>query len=87
MPSQILIDQESHWPQIAVKISNFDSASEYYLDIGDGSRIRLLTPNQVLEYHESRVVLLKLLKDDILIDALEVIVEVNGKVAAKLVSY
>ncbi|MBK8505784.1 MAG: hypothetical protein IPL46_28455 [Saprospiraceae bacterium] len=86
-PSQILIDQKSNWPQIAVEISNFDPSSVYYLDIGDGSRIRLTTPTRVLSYHDAGFILLKLIKDNILIDALELAVEVDGKATAKLVSY
>jgi hypothetical protein len=86
-PSQLVIDQVIIWPQIVVEITNFDPASMYYLDTGDGGRIKVSARSQVLSYHHSGVVLLKLLKDNTLIDVIELAVEAEGKATAKLVSY
>ena len=86
-PSQLLIDAKSMWPQIVLEISNFDLYSDYYLDYGNGNRIRVTTPNQVLSYQDPGFILLKLFKDNILIDAIELDVEVDDKALTKLVSY
>jgi hypothetical protein len=85
--SQMIIDQESHWPLVAIRISHFDCESEYYLDPGFGEKRKITQPGQTLEFSHSGTYFVKLIKDHILIDAIELVIDVEEQDKTKLVSF
>ncbi len=85
--SQMIIDQLSDWPLVAIRISNFDAAGDYYLDPGFGEKRRINQPGQTLEFSHSGTYFVKLIKDNILIDAIELVIEIEDQDKTKLVSF
>lgn len=87
LQSYMIIDQECVWPQISLQISDFDSGSDYFLDCGYGAKKRITQARQTLDFDHSGIYLVKLIKDNILIDVVELYVDLEQQSQVKLVSF
>ncbi len=87
LQSYMIIDQECVWPQISLQISEFDSASDYFLDWGHGAKKKITEERQTLDFDHSGLYLIKLIKDNILIDVVELYVDLEQQSQVKLVSF
>lgn len=76
--SQMSIDIDSAWPDIVIQVSHFDKNASYYLDSGNGERTLMTNHRQTLHYDHSGTKLIKLLKESMLIDVIELNVESNS---------
>ena len=72
---------------INLTIDQFDPKAIYYLDSGDGIKKKIASPNLLLKYQDNGVFLVKLLKNNILIDAIEISIPSDEIYAAKIVSF
>jgi hypothetical protein len=85
--SEMIIDQECVWPQISLQISDFDRSSDYFLDYGYGTKNKITQATQILDFDHSGIYLVKLIKDNILIDVVELYVDLEQQSQVKLVSF
>ena len=75
--SQMTVDVESTWPDVLILISNFDANAHYYLDSGNGERETIDKDQHLIRYNQSGKKLIKLIKENILVDAIELNIELN----------
>lgn len=87
LQGHMIIDQECAWPQISLQISDFDSGCDYFLDCGYGAKKRITQAKQTLDFDHSGIYLVKLIKDNILIDVVELYVDLEQQSQVKLVSF
>ncbi|MCB0668095.1 MAG: hypothetical protein KDC80_19850 [Saprospiraceae bacterium] len=84
--SQLSIDTETAWPDILIQVSNFDKDATYYLDSGSDER-RIINEAQLrIHFDKSGKKLIKLLKENILVDAVDLYIEAE-KPSVRLASY
>ncbi len=68
--SQLVVKHESTWPEIHLSISHFDYDAEYFLDSEEGSA-PLNGPDTTIRLAGSGKSLIKLIKNEVLVDVLE----------------
>ncbi len=84
--SQLNIDPESTWPIVELQVTHFNFTSEYYIDYGSGSRERVTHARHSFEVDHDGMMLIRLIKDGILIDAIELQFPSVESTIGKLVS-
>lgn len=72
---QLSVDTEIVSPDVLIRINNFRRDATYFLDCGNGERICIRDAQQLIRYDKSGKKLIKLLKDNILIDAIELTID------------
>jgi len=85
--SLLKIDPESIWPVVHLHVTHFEANSEYYLDYGSGTRERVTNPDHSFTVDHSGTMLIRLIKDEILIDAIELQLPSTQEPMGKLVSF
>ncbi|MCB0689595.1 MAG: hypothetical protein KDC53_23810 [Saprospiraceae bacterium] len=86
MISRMTIDMQSAWPDIIIEVNHLEENAIYYLDSGSGDRTIISDGHQVIRYQEPGKKLIKLLKENILIDAVELDVQI-GQHDVRFASY
>ncbi|NND31459.1 MAG: hypothetical protein HKN76_02630 [Saprospiraceae bacterium] len=84
---KLVLQEHSDTASINLRIHNYDPDAVYYLDRGDGLKTKVTSPDFLVKYQHSGVFFVKLLKNNILEDVIEVTIPGNDANSGGLVTY